>query len=36
MNITNTAEIRSQNKKKIIDYLRCQPSTKKLMAERLE
>jgi predicted NBD/HSP70 family sugar kinase len=36
MGITNTAEIRSQNKKKIIDYLRVEPSTKKMMSDRLE
>ncbi|MCG7213304.1 ROK family protein [Paenibacillus mucilaginosus] len=36
MNITNTAEIRSQNKKKIIEYLRNESSTKKIMSDRLE
>ncbi|MCC2686534.1 MAG: type 11 methyltransferase, partial [Paenibacillaceae bacterium] len=36
MSVTNTAEIRSQNKKKIIEYLRFEPSTKKIMSDRLE
>jgi predicted NBD/HSP70 family sugar kinase len=36
MTITNTAEIRSRNRKKIIEYLRFEPSTKKMMSDRLE